>query len=349
MSLEDDLRNAKWLPSARREVLSRALPSATEAGRALLAVALATHSAPALELWGDLVRRVLPADAAKRLTPQGLEHALRVTAKKTVKPAVLRAALDAVRDSSGALLDEARASLLALGNEVSLANAHGIYVAAARKADPGALPKSAPHLDGPVPELTIFQTAELTIALARLALSRAKSDEGLTLLKQAEAQLAWERAVKKKGPAPVQKWTLPGPAKAKGPGFALARAAAMEACNVFHVSGRGTSIKGAVQAGLALGEAWWLEQLDEALMLADARSAFEKRGQSPSAPVEHLVWRGGDGSARLWLVRLANRQYALLARLGRTWQVHEGDLESVAATLPEAWFARAMPCVERRR
>ena len=53
----------------------------------------------------------------------------------------------------------------------------------------------------------------------------------------------------------------------------------------------------------------------------------------------------------LWLVRLAGtpKRYALLAKLGRNWSTHEGDLESIAATIPEAWFARAMPIIERRR
>ena len=127
------------------------------------------------------------------------------------------------------------------------------------------------------------------------------------------------------------------------------RAALMEACNIDHVSARGTSIKSAVMWGLELGEAWWLAQLDEALMLADARAAWEKRSQQTSSPLVHLVWRGGDQTTRLWLVRLKSGTYALLAKLGRNWTSVEGDLESVAATVPDGWFARAMPVIEKRR
>jgi hypothetical protein len=194
----------------------------------------------------------------------------------------------------------------------------------------------------------VFETVEASLAMARLALQKTPSDEGKKLLALAERQLAWARGGKK-GAAPASASTVPPTSKPKGPGFALARAALMEACNVDHVSARGTSIKAAVMWGLELGEEWWLAQLDEALMLADARAAFEKRGQRTSSPLVHLVWRGGDKTTRLWLVRLASGQYALLAKLGRNWTTVEGDLQSVAATVPDAWFARAMKVIEHRR
>jgi hypothetical protein len=234
---------------------------------------------------------------------------------------------------------------------VSLANAHGIYISATRKAKKSSLPKSPPHLDGPIPELTVLETAELTIELAEHALGKAPNEEGTKLLELARTQLKWRRAGGQGTPPASTSSSVPPTSKAKGAGFALARAALMEACNVDHVSGRGTSIKTGVIHGLALGEQWWLELVDEALMRADARSAFERRGQSTSRPIEHLVWRGGDKSTGLWLVRLEGtpKRYALLAKLGRTWSSQEGGLESVAATIPEAWFARAMPIVERRR
>lgn len=124
----------------------------------------------------------------------------------------------------------------------------------------------------------------------------------------------------------------------------------MEARNIDHVSGRGTSIKSAVSYGLELGDhAWWLIQVDEVIMLADARAACERRNQRTSSPLAHLGWRGGDASGRLWPARLQTRSYALLAKVGWNGSSTEGDLESVVATFPEAWFARAMPVIERRR
>ena len=131
----------------------------------------------------------------------------------------------------------------------------------------------------------------------------------------------------------------------------LAPPALMEGGNNDYVSGAGASLKRGVENRLSLGESWWLEVVDEALMRADARAAFEKRNQKTSKPIEHVVWRGGDKANALWLVRLAAtpKRYALLVKLGRNWSTQEGDLESIAATIPEMWFAKAMPIIEKRR
>lgn len=347
-----ELDEATWFPKARREVMKRVLQDADPRLKELLPFALATRSAAAVEFWRDLHVVYLRRDTSGAMTRPVLEHLITVAGRKTLKPAVLRGAIETflVSANGPASSADARTALFALGNEVSLANAHGIYISAARKAQKSALPKTPPHLDGPLPTLTVYETVELTLELAEAALQKAPHADGPPLIALARKQLAWHRAGQQGAP-PASTRTVPPTAKAKGPGFALARAALMEACNVDHVSGRGTSIKSGVQHGLSLGEAWWLETVDEALMRADARAAFEKRGQATSKPIEHLVWRGGDKSSALWLVRLKGepRRYALLVKLGRNWSTQEGDLESVAATIPEAWFARAMGVIERRR
>lgn len=348
------LDESTWFPKARREVMKRVFQQAAEPARAVLPFALATKAPTAVEFWRELAVTYLPRDSSSALTRPVLEHLIALAGRKTLKPAVIRGAIETLFISSlgPASSADARAKILALGqDEVSLANAHGIYISAARKAKKTSLPKAPPHLDGPVPSLTVLETAELTIELAEQALLKAPNEDGTRLLALARTQLKWKRAGGKGTPPATTAHSVPPTSKSKGPGFALARAALMEACNVDHVSGRGTSIKTGVTHGLALGEAWWLELVDEALMRADARSAFERRGQSTTKPIEHVVFRGGDKSTELWLVRLAGtpKRYALLAKLGRTWTSQEGDLESIAATVPEAWFARAMPIIERRR
>ncbi|MDP2274086.1 MAG: hypothetical protein Q8N23_36030 [Archangium sp.] len=52
-------------------------------------------------------------------------------------------------------------------------------------------------------------------------------------------------------------------------------------------------------------------------------------------------------SAVMWGLELGEAWW--LAQLGRNWTSVEGDLESVAATVPDTWFARAMPVIEKRR
>ena len=346
--LEATLRDAMWIPRDRRDVMLRTLAQSGSEGRALLPTALATLSVPGVEFWHELCVALLPKDPQRRLTEDLARHGITVAGARTVRPTDLREALERIKTADAKDLPTARAAFLALGAGVSLANAHGIYVTATRKAQKVSLPKEPVHLGGPVPELTILETVEVAIAMARHALEKNPGAEAKDLLRLAERRLAWERAGGKKD-APATLTNVPATSKAKGPAFALARAALMEACNTGHVSSRGTSIKAAVMWGLQLGEAWWLTQLDEALMLADARAAWEKRGQKTSSPLTHLVWRGGDKTTRLWMVRLESGQYALLAKLGRNWNTVEGDLESVAATIPDAWFARAMPVVQARR
>lgn len=348
--LLQELDAATWMPRARRDAVKRALGACGVREQALLRFALGTAQPAAVEEWVLLARVVLAKDKQGRLSDDLARHALTLAGARSARPAALREALDALVTADDANVAAARAKLLALGAGVSLAQAHGIYVVAARKAEKSALPKSPPHLGGPMPELSVFETVEVTLALARLALEKKPSVEGEALVKLAMRQLAWARGGKQ-GAEPSSRTDEPATSKAKGPGFALARAALMEARNVEHVSGRGTSIKGAVLHGLDLGDqAWWLAQVDEAIMLGDARTAWERREQKTSSPIAHLVWRGGEKtSTRLWLVRLKSGQYALLAKLGRNWTSSEGELESVAATVPDAWFTRAMPVIELRR
>jgi hypothetical protein len=346
--LETKLEGAMWVPRRLRDLMRRTLLQSGQEGRALLAVALATGTVPGLEFWNELCVSILAKDTERRFTEDLLRHGITVAGARTASVPALREALERIRTVPAVELPAARAALLSLGSGVSLANAHGLYVAATRKAQKSSLPKAPPHLGGPVPELTVLETVEVAVAMARHALETKAGAEAKELLRLAELRLAWERTGGK-GKPPASRANVPDTSKAKGPAFAVARAALMEAVNTDHVSSRGTSIKSAVTWGLELGEAWWLEQLDEALMLADARAAFEKKGQRTSKPIVHLVWRGGDKTTRLWLVRLKSGTYALLAKLGRNWTTVEGDLESVAASVPDAWFARAMQIIEQRR
>lgn len=346
--LKASLEAAMWVPKLTRDSTLRALEFADPASHELLAFALGTGHPDAVGFWKALQEVHLPKDKQGRLTPALQRHLVSVVGGRTVSPAKLTSTLDALLASTNETAPTAQAAVLALGQGVSLANAHGIYVAAARKAPLSALPKTPPHLGGPTPELSVYETVELAIGLAKLALQRTPHAEGAALVARSAKVLGLVRAGKQ-STATAEDKEVPRTSKAKGPSFALARASLMEAWNTDHVSGRGTSIKGGVQAGLELDPAWWLTQVDEQVMLCDARTAWERKDEKTSSPLAHLVWRGGDKTTRLWLARLASGRYALLAKLGRNWTSTEGDLESVAATIPDTWFARAMPVIESRR
>ena len=345
---DDALEAATWIPRRLRDVMLRTLEQSGRQARALLPLALATGTVAGVEFWNELCVSILTKDTERRFSDELLRHAIHVAGAKTAGPPALREALERIRTVTPAELPSAYAALRSLGTGISLAHAHGIYVAATRKAQKASLPTAPPHLGGPIPELTVFETVEVAIAMTRRALEKQPGGEASELVRLAALRLAWERAGAK-GTPPATQTEVPAPSRVKGPALRLARAALMEAVNTGHVSSRGTSIKSAVTWGLELGEVWWLDQLDEALMLADARAAFEKKGQRTSKPIVHLVWRGGDKTTRLWLVRLKSGTYALLAKLGRNWTTIEGDLESVAASVPDAWFARAMPHIQQRR
>lgn len=348
-TLQATLEAATWVPKVIRDGTVRALAAAPESAKPLLAFALATGHADAVGCWRALQEFHLPRDLHGRLTVPVQRHLITVSGTRSVQHAKFLDAIETLCSVPAEGVPAAQAALFALGKGVSLAKAHGIYVWATRKAPAEALPTSPPHLDGPVPELSIFETVELALGLARIATLKQPSDECDTLIGQAERVLRLARTGTKAKATPADK-EIPKTSKKKGPAFTLARAALMEAWNTEHVSGRGASIKGGVVVGLELGDpAWWLCQVDEQVMLCDARTAWERRALTTSSPIVHLVWRGGDKTSRLWLTRLASGHYALLAKLGRTWANTEGDLSSVTATIPDTWFASAMAVVESRR
>lgn len=348
--LKATLNAATWVPKAMRDSTARQLASASPAAHELLAFALTTRSPEAVGFWRTLQRDHVPRDTQHRLTPALQRHLVTVAGARTVRPMKLAAAITAVLAAAGPTeVEVTQRALLELGQGVSLAEAHGIYVSVARKAPAHAQPKQPPHLGGPVPELSVFETVELAIALATIAIGKRPDAECEVLVARATKVLALVRADKAKTISAAER-VVPPTAKAKGPAFTLARAALKEAWSTDHVSGRGTSIKSGVVAGLELGEAaWWLEQVDEALMVGDARTAWERRGQSTTSRLTKCVWRAADETSKFWLGRLESGQYALLSKLGRTWSSTEGDLDSVTATIPDGWFARAMPVIQSRR
>lgn len=344
------LSAATWVPKTMRDNAARLLPTTSPAAHELLAFALATRSAEAVGFWRTLQREHLPRDVHQRLTPAIQRHLVTVAGARTVRPMKLTQAIGAILSAGApAAVVEAQRALLELGQGVSLAEAHGIYVAAARKAPADAQPRTPPHLGGPVPELSVFETVELAITLATIATAKRPDAECDGLIARATKVLALVRADQAKTVSAAER-VVPPTSKAKGPAFTLARAALKEAWSTDHVSARGTSIKSGVVAGLELGApAWWLEQVDEALMTCDARTAWERRAQATSSRLVRCVWRAGDATAKFWLGRLESGRYALLSKLGRAWSSTEGDLDSVTATIPDAWFARAMPVIQTRR
>jgi len=344
------LEAATWVPKVTRDQAARRLPTASAPDRELLAFALSSGQTEAVGFWCTLQRQHLPRDPHHRLTPAVQRHLISVAGARTEPPSKLDKAIQAILSAAGpAAVDAAQQALLELGRGISLAEAHGLYVSAARKAPPTALPRSAPHLGGPIPELSVFETVELAIALATIALAMQPSDECRQLIDRATRVLKLVRTATAQK-ASKEERQVPDSSSKKGPAFTLARAAVKEAWSTDHVSGRGTSIKSAVAAGLQLGDpTWWLTQVDEQVMCCDARTAWERREKSTSSPLVHCVWRGGDKTSRIWLGRLESGRYALLSKLGRTWSSTEGDLDSVVATIPDSWFATAMPIIEARR
>ena len=347
--LKATLEAATWVPKVVRDGSLRLLATSREPARALLAGALETGHPEAVAFWQALQNVHLPKDRQARLTTPLQKHLIAVAGARTVRPVKLNATINVLLTAPAEGVLAAEAAVLALGQGISLANAHGIYVSATRKAPLTALPTTPPHLDGPLPELSVYETVELALGLARVATQKRPSAECDALIASAERVLKLARTDTTSTALAADK-VIPAPSKPKGPAFTLARAALKEAWTTDHVSGRGTSIKAGVVVGLELGDpAWWLQQVDEQVMRCDARTAWERKELSTSSPIVHLVWRGGDKTSRLWLTRLESGRYALLAKLGRSWTNTEGDLSSVTATIPDAWFARAMAVIESRR
>lgn len=288
--LKAALNAATWVPKAMRDSAARQLASASPPAHELLAFALTTRSPEAVGFWRTLQRDHVPRDTQHRLTPVLQRHLVTVAGARTVRPMKLAEAITAVLAAAGPTeVEVTQRALLELGQGVSLAEAHGIYVSVARKAPAHAQPKQPPHLGGPVPELSVFETVELAIALATIAIGKRPDAECEALVARATKVLALVRADKAKTISAAER-VVPPTAKAKGPAFTLARAALKEAWSTDHVSGRGTSIKSGVVAGLELGEAACCQSFRAAPRIAPSTPSRALR--PPSSRTSSTARRG---------------------------------------------------------
>lgn len=226
--LKATLEAATWVPKVVRDGALRLLATSREPAKALLAGALETGHPEAVSFWQALQSVHLPKDRQARLTTPLQKHLIAVAGARTVRPVKLNATINALLTAPAEGVMAAEAAVLALGQGISLANAHGIYVSATRKAPITALPSTPPHLDGPLPELSIYETVELALGLARVATQKRPSAECDALIASAERVLKLARSDTTSTALAADK-VIPAPSKPKGPAFTLARAALKEA------------------------------------------------------------------------------------------------------------------------
>jgi hypothetical protein len=77
--------------------------------------------------------------------------------------------------------------------------------------------------------------------------------------------------------------------------------------------------------------------IDELILGFEFASAYAKFAKGNAPTIERVLWRGADekGFPGYWLVRLAPREYGLLAKLGGRWGWNVSDRDNTFATVPD--------------
>jgi hypothetical protein len=89
-----------------------------------------------------------------------------------------------------------------------------------------------------------------------------------------------------------------------------------------------------LEEGSAANVRAYLADLDALCVHLELLGKVRERGLTPSAEIETTICRGhADGKPSHWLMRLANRRYALLAKVGARWVLTEGKRGDVLARL----------------
>ncbi len=334
--IDDMVARLRAMPADRR---------ARERAHAEIALTNPRNAAETLRSWAGLhelakepngaritaaLREALLTSIASKLrTWMGVYTAL--TKLLTLPEDQVPAAVDALLSAPAARLD----------------NAHGIYLAAARVAKADVLPRSPPHGNGPMPQITARGYVEVALMLAEHALPHvpAKDQRVATqMLALARTALA--------GPSLslLPSLTSLTEAAPKGAAMRVVRAVLLETRHMVASPDKvGGAVRAAAKTTMALvGTAELLSDLDESLCAADCAAALVRHGKSTTSPVARAIWRGADakGKGNVWLFRLKDERWALLVKLKNRWTVTEGSADDVLATVPADRFEEAVKAAQ---
>lgn len=92
----------------------------------------------------------------------------------------------------------------------------------------------------------------------------------------------------------------------------------------------------------------FLRFIDDAVMRCELRAALAEKAIEPSADVTQVVSRprGSTKGLALVMARLADGNFGLFVKLKQRWQWHEGERESVFATVPDEFMRAVMADID---
>lgn len=232
-----------------------------------------------------------------------------------------------------------------------LDNGHSIYLAAARAAKSAdVLPRSAPHGNGPMPQITARGYVEVALMLAERVLPLAPPADARTA-KQLIA--LGKKALAEPTLAMVPQLQSAAEVPQKGAVLKVARAVLLEARHMIASPDKvGGAVRAAAKGAMELiGTAELLADLDDALCRADCQAALVRHGKATTAAVDKAIWRGADakGKANAWLMALKDERWALLIKLKSRWTISEGTPDDVLATVPADRFEEAVKAAQPHR
>lgn len=230
---------------------------------------------------------------------------------------------------------------------------HKILGRAMRHVDKSVWPPRA-HLGGPLPVLST--ATQLAVAIEICDATRTHASAGELVAYDRRAALARSVAAGQRVPHK----DLDGistSAKTDSAATRVAKLTARAALNHLYAapSARnavGTCVENAaiasvgyhIECGGPDSGRTFLRFVDDAILRCELAAALDERSFVPSSPIAQIVSRprGSTKALALVLARLVDGNYGLFVKLKQRWQWHEGERDSVFATVPDAFMRSVM-------
>jgi hypothetical protein len=237
------------------------------------------------------------------------------------------------------------------------AEVHKILGRAMRAVDQSLWP-ARPHLGGQLPVLTTGSQLGVGIAICDAMRGYAGKDELAAFDKRAAAARKVDdgKRIPHKDLDAISRSAKSDPVATR-----VSKLAARAALNHLYAapSARnvvGTCVENAAVAavryhtdrGAADDARAFLRFVDNAVLASELRTALRERSFEPSSPIAEVVSRprGTTKSLALVLARLADGNFGLFVKLKQRWQWHEGDRDTMFATVPDEFMRLVMADID---
>lgn len=238
---------------------------------------------------------------------------------------------------------------------------HRILGSAMRAAPKQAWP-TKPHLGGPMPVLSTARQVDVGVLVARRAQAHAPDDAGRDFLDSMATVTAGLRDGRLRRDKPALDKASKSDKK-DDLAHRIGRLVLRSIYNHRHAASSalnsiGQSVERAAEATVlmigtdSVAVRAFLEELDGALLRHDLEEMLADKGLTPSSRVERVLSRPPATKGKtvgLVFAALEGGNYGLFVKLKQRWSWHEGDRETMFATVPDEYMEYVIEDLDKKR